>query len=487
MQCYLHRTARRPGWLLLAVLGLTALPLPAWSALTNPAPPAGPGWTPAWLLAALLALVGLVWPRLTGGDEDPERLWRIIQTSRNKLKAVFDAIRDPICSLTPDQRVESVNLALAQRTGRHPRELVGRTAVELLTLLQTPERLRMEVLELARQGFATGQAQERLFEAPGEDGPRYYETTLVPVPGEDAAVSLVIFQVRDVTALKRMERTIREYSQSLEEMVAQRTADLTAAQAELRREKELLAAANAELRRLEALRHDLTNMVVHDMKGPLAEVMGNLDLLGYDPLSAMQREALDLAILGADDLLRMIMNLLDIDRLEEGRLRVRRQAVGFADLAREVLDRFQTMLRLKDLRVEIQAEDALRVSLDPDLMRRVLQNLLTNALNHTPEGGRIVLGARPGQDDQAGGNLIWVADTGCGIPEKYQDRIFQKFTQAHETKNPRTSTGLGLTFCKMAVEAHGGRIWCESREGQGATFHIWLPEPEEATGTAGRA
>jgi len=485
MHRYFLRAARRSWWLL-AVLGLAWPPPPAWAALTSHPSPAGPDWTPVWLLATLATLAGLVWPRLTGPEEDPERLWRIVQISRNKLKAVFDAIRDPICSLTPDHRVESVNLALARRTGRHPRQLVGLGADQLLDLLQVPEHPRAEVLELARQGFATGRAQERLFEVPGEDGPRYYETTLVPVPGEDAAVSLVIFQVRDITALKRMERTIREYSQSLEEMVAQRTADLTAAQAELHQDKELLATANAELRRLEALRHDLTNMVVHDMKGPLAEVMGNLDLISYDPLSEMQREALDLATMASDDLLRMIMNLLDIDRLEEGRLTVRRQAADFAALAREVLDRFRTMLRLKQMRVEIQAEESLRVSLDPDLMRRVLQNLLTNALNHTPEGGRILLGARPGRDDQAGGSLIWVADNGSGIPEKYQDRIFQKFTQAHETNNPRTSTGLGLTFCKMAVEAHGGRIWFESRPGQGTTFHLWLPEPEGAVGAAGR-
>ncbi len=468
-------------------LGLAALPQPAWAALSASPGPAHPGWTPLWLLSALASLAGLAWLRLEGPGEDLEQLWRIVQVSRNKLKAVFDAIRDPICSLTPDHRVESVNLALARRAGRHPRELVGLSVGELLDLTQVPEPLQAEVLDLARGGFENGRSQERLFEAPAADGPHYYEVTLTPVPGEDFTVPLVIFQVRDVTTLKRMEQTIREYSHSLEEMVAQRTVDLVAARDELRHDKELLAEANAELRRLDALRHDLTNMVVHDMKGPLAEVMGNLDLLGYDPLSEMQREALSLASLGSDDLLRMIMNLLDIDRLEEGRLTVRRQPTGFAALAREVLDRFQTMLRLKGLRVEVQAEESLRISLDPDLMRRVLQNLLTNALNHTPEEGRIVLGARPGQDDQAGGSLIWVADNGCGIPEKYQDRIFQKFTQGHETKNPRTSTGLGLTFCKMAVEAHGGRIWFESREGQGATFRIWLPEPEDAPDPAGES
>ncbi|MCA1989310.1 MAG: PAS domain-containing sensor histidine kinase [Desulfarculus sp.] len=453
---------------------LVLVPTPAWAGLPAPSPLSSSGFEPAWLL---VGLAGALWLGLQG-DQDLEQLWRIVQVSRNKLKAIFDAISDPICSLTPQLRVESVNLALARRTGRHPRELVGLTGNQLLALTKVPESLCPEVIDLALQGFASNLPRQRLFEIPGEDGPLFFDVTLTPVPGEDGAVSLVIFQVRDVTALKRMEQTIREYSQSLEEMVAQRTADLLAAQEELRRDRQLLAEANAELRRLETLRHDLTNMVVHDMKGPLAEVMGNLDLLGYDPLSPSQREALDLATMAADDLLRMIMNLLDIDRLEEGRLRVRRQATDFAALAQGVLDRFQTLLRLKQMRAEIAAEPTLRVDLDPDLMRRVLQNLLTNALNHTPEGGSIVLGARTGGDEAGAGSLIWVSDSGRGIPEQLKERIFQKFVQGQQAHGPRTSTGLGLTFCKMAVEAHGGRIWFESREGGGTTFFIWLPESE---------
>ncbi|MCA1905495.1 MAG: HAMP domain-containing histidine kinase [Desulfarculus sp.] len=462
------------GPLTALILGLAAAPTLAWASLPAPSPPFFFAPDPTWMLAGL---AGAFWLGLQEG-QDLEQLWRIIQISRNKLKAIFDAIGDPICSLTSQLRVESVNLALARRAGRHPRELVGLTGNQLLALTKVPERLHPEVIDLALQVFASNLPRQRLFEIPGEDGPLFFDVILTPVPGEDGAASLVIFQVRDVTALKRMEQTIREYSQSLEEMVARRTADLMTAQEELRRDRRLLAEANAELRRLETLRHDLTNMVVHDMKGPLAEVMGNLEMLGREPLSPPQREALDLATMGADDLLRMIMNLLDIDRLEEGRLSVRPRPTAIAALAQGVLDRFQTMLRLKEMGVEIAAEASLRLDLDPDLMRRVLQNLLTNALNHTPEGGRIVLGARPAGDEMGGGGLIWVADNGRGIPEHLQGRIFQKFVQGHPAPGPRTSTGLGLTFCKMAVEAHGGRIWFESSGDRGTTFYIWLPESD---------
>jgi signal transduction histidine kinase len=259
-----------------------------------------------------------------------------------------------------------------------------------------------------------------------------------------------------VTTFKRMEHTIRQYSHSLEAMVAERTAELTR--------------ANQELQRLDQLRQDLFNMMVHDMKGPLAELMGNLDLLSYGELEEAQREVLDLACLGAEDLLRMILNLLDINRLEEEALQAQPEEASFGALATEVVSKFATMIRLKGLAVEVEDRLAGPFFADPELLGRVLQNLLTNALHHTEEGGRIELGARHTEE----GAELWVSDDGPGIPPERQQLIFQKFTQAGHS-GPRTSTGLGLTFCKLAVAAHGGDIAVESEPGRGATFRIRLP------------
>ena len=410
---------------------------------------------------------------MTGNlSEDCGQLWEVLQASRNKLKAAFDAIIDPVCSLTYDLKVESLNQALALLASRHPRELVGLGLDEVMSLACFKPSARAQFVEMAAQVWEGGRAQACLVETTPQDDHLYYEVTVTPVLERHGGVSLVIMQVRDVTEIKRMEQTIREYSQSLEEKVADRTRDLTLAQAQLLEEKERLAKANQELLRLDALRHDLTNMVVHDMKGPLAEVMGNLDLLTYEPLSEMQQEARELANLGAEDLLRMIMNLLDIDRLEEGRLLVRPEKVRFDELAGELLRKFQTIIRLKGLTVEADDQTSQAFAADPSLIGRVLQNLLTNALSHTDEGGQVLLRAAPGSED---GVTLSVQDSGRGIPERYKDRIFQKFSQASDGVGPRTSTGLGLTFCKMAVEAHGGRIWFESQEGVGSRFYVWLP------------
>jgi signal transduction histidine kinase len=413
-----------------------------------------------------------------GPPVDCGELWEIIQLSRNKLKAAFDAIADPVCSVTPDLKVESLNLALALLASRHPRELVGLKLEQVLERACFQPTARQCFLEGVRDVDRTGRPLSRLVETTPEEGQLFYEITVTPVLGPDKDVTLIILQVQDVTDFKRMEQTVREYSQSLEEKVAERTRDLTLAQEQLQEEKERLAQANQELLRLDTLRHDLTNMVIHDMKGPLAEVMGNLDLITYEPLSEMQREALELANLGAEDLLRMIMNLLDIDRLEEGRLLVHPEPLAFLDLTQDLLRKFQTLIRLKGLEVSVEDAVGEPFAADPALLGRVLQNLLTNALGHTGEGGRVLLQAAPDRDGN--GVVLNVQDNGSGIPERFQARIFQKFTQASDGTGPRTSTGLGLTFCKMAVEAHGGRIWFESQVGRGSTFHVWLPrQPRE--------
>jgi PAS domain S-box-containing protein len=398
------------------------------------------------------------------GQTSPEviELQHILEQSRNKLKAIFDAMDDPVFSITPDRKVESVNFAASRLAGRHPRKLVGMNCEDFLEMTADALPIKDACLSSFQRMMDEKQAQRGLVEAQGSDGPLFYDVSHTPVFDDNGALNLGIVQVKDVTTLKRMELTIREYSQSLEQKVAERTAELTK--------------ANLELKRLDQLRQDLTNMVVHDMKGPLAGLMGNLDLLNYGQLDDHQREYLDMASLAGEDLLRMIMNLLDIGRLEENRLDLDHQHIDFLQMAGKLDQRFRAMVALRGLKLATKSPEDLSFTADKDLIYRVLQNILTNAINHTEEGG-IEIGARQeaNQDGRAG-VVLYVADSGYGIPEGMRSRIFEKFTQAAPGQGPRTSTGLGLTFCKLAVEAHGGRIWFDSSEGEGTTFYVWLPE-----------
>ncbi len=396
---------------------------------------------------------------------------KIIQTSRNKLKAIFDGLSDPIISVTPEREIESMNLAAAAFAQGHPRDLVGLSAAEYLNRIDLHPTVGETVLESFKTMLESRSYQWRLVEYPSNEGPMFFEINVTPAHNDGGGIALGIIHFVDVTEIKRLEIQIRRYNEELEAMVAERTAELTVAHQELSEERDRLAQVNMELQRLDQLRHDLTNMVVHDMKGPLAELMGNLDLLYYD-LEKMQRdETLDLATMGARDLLRMIMNLLDIDRLEEDRLKARKQAIDFVPLAQRVVDKFTTMIRLKGLDITIDDSTASGLFADQDLMERVIQNLLTNALQYTDKGG-IAISAHSSDDATI---IVSVADTGKGIPKKAHDLIFRKFMQASDSGGPRTSTGLGLTFCKLATEAHGGKIWFESTEGKGSTFYVSLP------------
>ncbi len=398
-------------------------------------------------------------------------LVELLRASRDKLKAVFDTMSDPVFSLTPELTVESVNLALSRMLQRHPRELVGRHYRDVLRALWPDEHIHQAVAEGISRADRTRALQRLVLVTPSRPDERYWEVSVSPVRDPAGAVALLVVQFKDITEFKRMEDTIVRYSRNLEEMVDERTKELVEARDQLRAEKERLEQAYERLKDLEQLRHDLTAMVVHDLKGPLAEVLGNLDLIAYEPLSETQREYLGLAELGAEDLLRMIMNLLDIDRMEEGRIELRTEPVDFAAAAERVSRKFQTVIGLKELELVIDDQSKQPLLVDQGLFDRVLQNLLTNAIGHTDEGGAITLAAREEADEV----VIRVTDNGEGIDPQHQGRIFEKFSQAHGGRGPRTSTGLGLAFCKLAVQAHGGRIWFESRLGEGTTFFVALP------------
>lgn len=386
---------------------------------------------------------------------DLRRTEEVLRSSRNKLAAVFDAINDVVFAVDEKHKVSSVNMAAAELARSHPRDLVGLPCHELVDLLGNDMPPGAACGAALKKVFESSQPSRRTEKVDSKDGPMFFELTHTPVLEEDGRVGLAIVHVRDTTLQRRMEMTIREYSELLEHKVAERTAEL--------------GRANSELRRLDKLRRDLTRMMVHDLKSPLSEVLGNLEIIAADPLTPLQEEYLDLARVSADDLFRMILNLLDVSRLSEGRLPLRPHTLDFKQLATELAGRFATVSRLRqiDITVEDRAQGLLYG--DEEILWRVLMNLLTNALSHTPDQGSVVMSCRP----EDGGATITVSDTGSGIPEEFRARIFEQFTQGDE--GARTSTGLGLAFCKLAIGAHGGRIWFDSVDGQGANFYCWLP------------
>ena len=225
-----------------------------------------------------------------------------------------------------------------------------------------------------------------------------------------------------------------------------------------------------QLHRLEKLRDDLTHMVVHDLRNPLSVIFGFLDIMDHESsrLSARTRAFLPLARFCAEDLLNMISSILDVSKMGAGEMKLQREPCDLNALLRAVVATTQP-LGNRTVTVCVQ-EPAQTVTVDVGLIRRVIQNLLGNALRYTPADGNV----RVAVSASASEVRIAVTDAGPGIAAEDHQRIFEKFGQVGDPSN-RVGTGLGLTFCKLAVEAHGGRIGVESEEGKGSTFWLVLP------------
>jgi two-component system, sensor histidine kinase and response regulator len=229
---------------------------------------------------------------------------------------------------------------------------------------------------------------------------------------------------------------------------------------------------------LEKVRDDLMKMIVHDLKSPLTSVIGAMEMLidgDFGPLSDNQRQALGDTEKRAQDLLALIEDLLEVARLEESRLALHLARLSPSDLLNEVAREWEIRVQQERARLQLEVVNQARpVDADPALIKRVFSNLIQNARTHSARAVTVTLGART----DSSGTLFTVADDGVGIPPEYHDIIFRKFEQVRTPHIPRVrSSGLGLAFCKLVVEAHGGRIWVKSGpERQGSAFHFWLPE-----------
>jgi signal transduction histidine kinase len=236
----------------------------------------------------------------------------------------------------------------------------------------------------------------------------------------------------------------------------------------LRRAQRDLVRNYQRLQELEKVRDHLVHLIVHDMRSPLAVVMGNLDLMRMyleGEMSADAEARLDAACLGVRNLTTMTNDLLDVSKMEEGKLALQRESCDLTELAREVAGSLSTLDRSRSITVD--SAGPVTASCDAGIARRILQNLVSNALKHTPSGSAVRIIATEMGDKVR----VSVIDHGAGVPMEARAKIFEKFG-AVQARNARSyhSVGLGLAFCKLAVEAHGGRIGVDSNEPNGSVF-----------------
>ena len=239
---------------------------------------------------------------------------------------------------------------------------------------------------------------------------------------------------------------------------------------ELRRKERELQGNYERLRNLEKLRDDLTHMMVHDMRSPLSVILLTLEMVRERvlPQNGEVLQMLKSAHDCAATLKEMITQLLDIHRLEAGQMPLVKTPCNLAQTAKEVLDSLAALVEKRKLLL-ISPEPVIAYC-DTEMVRRVLGNLLGNALKFTAPDGKVKISIT----HEITAARVAITDNGPGIPQEQHQKIFEKFCQV-EGGPQKYGTGLGLTFCKLAVEAHGGRIGVESQVGKGSKFWLTLP------------
>jgi NtrC-family two-component system sensor histidine kinase KinB len=370
-------------------------------------------------------------------ERTDEALARRVQ----ELDSILRTTREGVLLLDLDWRMLAANRALADFLGIAQAELVGQAldapqpdgGGPLATLIgYTPADLKAVRQDLIHEDHP----HKQIIVVPGPPE-RHVERTMTPVHDRKGVVTGWLLVFRDMTEEIELAR----------------------------------------------LREDLTHMLVHDLRSPLTVLNGSLEMIE----NALTDEAaaektgflLDMAHKSSDRMLRLVNELLDISKLESGQLTVHPEPVDMETLLRDIATRLAPPATAAHITIEISADpDLPPLNVDPEFIGRVLNNLLDNAIKFTPDDGHVHLWARLDPESVPTTMLVGVSDTGPGIPPEEHPRLFEKFQQVSSVTGRRVGTGLGLPFCKLAIEAHGGQIWVESEVGKGSTFVMRLPVAE---------
>ena len=342
---------------------------------------------------------------------------RLLTEERNRSDTILRSMVEGVAVIEPEQKIAFSNDAFCQALGLQGLPCAGRLLVEVTR--------QSGLLEIVLKTMATRQTYNSELDM-NTDPPRTFSVTAAPMPiGAATGIVLVLHDISD-------------------------------------------------LRKLERMRRDFVANISHEFKTPLTAIQGFAETLLEGALEDRQnaRRFLEIIRDHATRLGRLTSDLLRLSLIEAGRLELDRQPVILADLIAGSLETVRVKAQKKGIALSSECDDGIAVRADSGRLREALLNFLDNALQYTPEGGRIVVRSR-----MNGSNAILsVADNGIGIPLADHKKIFERFYRVDDARSREVGgTGLGLSIAKHLVEAHGGRIELESEVGRGSTFSIILP------------
>jgi PAS domain S-box-containing protein len=349
-------------------------------------------------------------------------------------------------------RFVAVNQRFCELMGFSEKELLERGMADLTH----PDELAasLELVGQLRRGEArTGVMQKRYLR---RDGSRFWGRVNVATAHSSEEEPLYfIVVVQDIDDQKHTEDQLAELTENLEDLVRERS---------------------EQVLRQRAIHDRVMEMVVHDLKGPIAAIQSNSSyLLAELERQPEQREAVDDILTSAENLNRMVLDLLDVSKAGDKGIEALRRSTKLEAVMRGVVHGAEGTARITGHRLQVGVEPGLSsVDIDANLIGRLLQNLVDNAMKYAPAGSRVLLTAsRPAE----GQLRLIVSDSGPGVPESHRELIFEAYARLEDDDGAhhRTSRGLGLAFCRLAAQAHGGEIRCEAGPDGGARFVTELP------------
>lgn len=361
-------------------------------------------------------------------------LFSDVTIGRDRLKTVLNAVDEGIILVEADGQITLANEAIKIITGKEQSEFIGRKLSSL------PEA------DLSFLGLSTEQAGDLLnqlstnpvewqrwtaYQLEIEAVEKHFERSIVPVESQEESPHNWVIVVRDVSEAYELRKSQDVISETL----------------------------------------------VHDLRSPLSAVLSALDMiedaLPADEPSGIIQPSVGIARRSAQRVLNLVLAMLEIARLQSGKFELQTSPVNLEELVEQSFAEFRLQAQEFQLQLINQADAALpAVVMDQGKILRVMNNLIDNAIKFSPDGEVITVSARLKDAETM---LITVSDRGSGIPAEYQEKIFHRFGQVPKQESRRRGTGLGLTYCRLAVEAHGGTIWVAPRSGGGSEFFFTLP------------
>jgi PAS domain S-box-containing protein len=417
-----------------------------------------------------------------------------MQAPTPDFRTLFEAVPGLYLVLDRHLVIVAVSDAYARATRTHRETILGKGIFEIFP--DNPDdpgadgvrNLRASLQHVLQSGLADAMPLQKYdIRKPDDEGggfeARYWSPLNTPVKDADGELAYIIHRVQDVTDFVRLKQqgvedsrlneTLREQAVSMEAELFARSRQVAEASAQLKTANEELARLYEKTRELDELKTRFFANVSHELRTPLTLILGPVDrLLESGQLADGERQAVQVIQRNARLLHRQVDNLLDIAKLEAGRMQVHYSEADLAELLRLLASHFESVAADRRIRFELDIPATLSTQVDEEKLQRIVLNLLANAFKFVADGGRVAVALEAVGDNVA----IRVSDNGPGVPEALREAIFERFRQVEDGAGRRFGgTGLGLAIVREFVLLHGGQVAVGEAVGGGAEFVVVLP------------